>query len=199
MLCAMRSVRWWRSLAAPAWAGEVYVIETSQGSKPIAVKKDTTALAAVPNIGEGRPNQGFNYGSLYELPGAGIQVMRGHVDPKGSIAVHDGPQQYILYVIAGTGNLTLNGKGGEQIGEVTYKPDDVIVFQPHILHGWVNGDVPLNSSASTCRCENRPSPVSFHPPLDLRPWRGVHLNFGYGLGLSRAPLSRSARGQKVPT
>src|SRR6516164_8462486 len=53
------------ALAAPAWAGEVYVIETSQGSKPIAVKKDTAALAAVPNIGEGRPNQGFNYGSLY--------------------------------------------------------------------------------------------------------------------------------------
>lgn len=25
--------------AAPVWAGEVYVIETSQGSKPIAVKK----------------------------------------------------------------------------------------------------------------------------------------------------------------
>ena len=82
------------ALAAPAWAGEVYVIETSQGSKPIAVKKDTAALAAVPNIGEGRPNQGFNYGRLYELPGAGIQVMRGHVDPKGdcrsrwSAAIH---------------------------------------------------------------------------------------------------------------
>jgi hypothetical protein len=34
----------------------------------------------------------------------------------------------------------LNGKGGEQIGEITYKPDDVIVFQPKTLHGWVNGD-----------------------------------------------------------
>jgi quercetin dioxygenase-like cupin family protein len=128
------------ALAAPAWAGEVYVIETSQGSKPIAVKEDTSALAAVPNMGEGKPNQGFTYGALYELSGAGIQVMRGHVDPKGSIAVHDGPQQYILYVIGGTGKLTLNGKGGEQIGEITYKPDDVIVFQPHTLHGWVNGD-----------------------------------------------------------
>jgi quercetin dioxygenase-like cupin family protein len=128
------------ALAAPAWAGEVFVIESSQGSKPIAVKKDTSALAAVPNMGEGKPNQGFTYGALYELPGVGVQIMRGHVDPKGSIAVHDGPQQYILYVIAGTGKLTLNGKGGEQISEVTYKPDDVIVFQPHTLHGWVNGD-----------------------------------------------------------
>jgi quercetin dioxygenase-like cupin family protein len=128
------------AVAAPAWAGEVYVIETSQGSKPIAVKKDISALAAVANMGEGKPNQGFTYGALYELPGAGIQVMRGHVDPKGSIAVHEGPQQYILYVIGGAGKLTLNTKGGEAIGGITYKPDDVIVFQPHTLHGWVNGD-----------------------------------------------------------
>src|SRR5712671_2764105 len=97
------------ALAAPAWAGEVYVIETSQGSKPIAVKKDTSALASVPTMADGKANQGFTYASLYELPGAGVQVMRGHVDPKGSIAVHDGPQQYILYVIAGTRKMTLNG------------------------------------------------------------------------------------------
>ena len=70
--------------------------------------------------------------------------MRGHVDPKGSIAVHEGPHQvYILYVITGTGKMTLNDKGGEQIGEITYKPDDVIVFQPKTLHGWVNGDAPF--------------------------------------------------------
>jgi quercetin dioxygenase-like cupin family protein len=128
------------AVASPAWAGEVYVIETSQGSKPIAVKKDTSALEAVPKMADGKTNQGFTYGALYELPGAGIRVMRGHVDAKGSIAVHEGPQQYILYVVAGTGKLTLNGKDGEQIGEVTYKPDDVIVFQPKTLHGWVNGD-----------------------------------------------------------
>jgi len=128
------------AVASPAWAGEVYVIETSQGSKPIAVKKDTSALEAVPKMADGKPNQGFTYGALYELPGASIRVMRGHVDPKGSIAVHEGPQQYILYVVAGTGKLTLNGKGGEQIGEVTYKPDDIIVFQPQTLHGWINGE-----------------------------------------------------------
>lgn len=87
----------------------------------------------------GKANRGFTYGALYELPGAGIQVMRGHVDPNGSIAVHDGPQQYVLYVISGTGKMTLNGKDGAEIGEITYKPDDVIVFQPNTLHGWVNG------------------------------------------------------------
>ena len=127
-------------IAVPARAGEVYVIETSQGSKPIAIRKDAGALAAVPNMADGKTNQGFNYGAIYELPGAGIQVMRGHVDAKGSIAVHEGSSQYILYVVSGTGKLSLNGKSGEQIGEVTYKPDDVIVFQPHTLHGWTNGD-----------------------------------------------------------
>jgi quercetin dioxygenase-like cupin family protein len=91
-------------------------------------------------MADGKANQGFTYAALYELPGAGIQVMRGHVDPKGSIAVHEGKGQYVLYVISGTGTLTLNGKSGEQIGEVTYKPEDVIVFQPNTLHGWINGD-----------------------------------------------------------
>jgi quercetin dioxygenase-like cupin family protein len=124
----------------PARAGEVYVIEKNQGNKPVAAKKDTSALAAVPAMPNGKSNQGFNYGALYELPGAGTHVMRGHVDPKGSIAIHEGPLPYILYVISGTGKLSLNDKGGEQIGVITYKPDDVIVFQPNTLHGWTNGD-----------------------------------------------------------
>jgi quercetin dioxygenase-like cupin family protein len=128
------------ALATPAWAGDVTVIETSEGSRPIAVKKDVSALAAVPKMADGKENQGFSYGGLYELPGAGIRVMRGHIDPKGFVAVHQGAGQYILYVVAGTGKLTLNGKGGEQIGEVIYKPDDIIVFQPNTLHGWINGD-----------------------------------------------------------
>jgi quercetin dioxygenase-like cupin family protein len=138
LLCALGSLM--VVAATPVLAGEVYVIETSQGDKPIAIKKDAGTLAAVPGMGEGKPNQGFSYGAIYELPGAGIRVMRGHVDPKGSIAVHEGPSQYILYVVSGTGKLSLNGRNGEQIGELTYKPDDVIVFQPHTLHGWTNGD-----------------------------------------------------------
>ena len=66
------------ALATPAWAGDVTVIETSEGSRPIAVKKDVSALAAVPKMADGKENQGFSYGALYELPGAGIRVMRGH-------------------------------------------------------------------------------------------------------------------------
>jgi hypothetical protein len=87
-LCALGSL-FAMVMAAPAWAGDVYVIETSQGNKPIAVKEDTSALAAVPNMADGKPNQGSANGAVYELPGAGVQVMRGHLDAKGSIAVHE--------------------------------------------------------------------------------------------------------------
>ncbi|MBR0799437.1 hypothetical protein JQ615_29085 [Bradyrhizobium jicamae] len=128
------------AVTAPAYAGGIYVIENGEGGKAVAVKKDAAALAAVPAMPDGKPNQGFDYGKLYELPGAATHVMRGHVDAKGSIAVHEGPLPYILYVISGAGKLSLNDKGGAQIGEITYKPDDVIVFQPNTLHGWTNGD-----------------------------------------------------------
>jgi len=126
--------------SVPACAGGIYVIENGQGNNPVAVKKEASALAAVPVMPNGKQNQGFNYGMLYDLPGAATHVMRGHVDAKGSIAVHDGALPYILYVISGSGKLSLNDKGGGQIGEVAYKPDDVIVFQPNTLHGWTNGD-----------------------------------------------------------
>jgi quercetin dioxygenase-like cupin family protein len=139
LLCGVASLM---AIAAtiPAWAGEVYVVENGEANKPVAVKKETSALAAVPAMPNGKLNQGFSYGVLYELPGAAAHVMRGHVDAKGSIAVHEGALPYILYVISGSGKLSLNDKGGGQIGEITYKPDDVIVFQPNTLHGWSNGD-----------------------------------------------------------
>jgi quercetin dioxygenase-like cupin family protein len=39
--------------------------------------------------------------------------------------------------------MTLNDKDGKKYGDITYKPDDVILFQPHTWHGWVNGDTPF--------------------------------------------------------
>ena len=124
----------------PAGAGEIYVLENGKGNKVVAVKKEAAALAAVPAMPDGKPNQGFSYAKLYEVQGAATHVMRGHVDARGSIAVHQGPLPYILYVISGSGKLSLNDKDGGQTGEITYKPDDVIVFQPNTLHGWTNGD-----------------------------------------------------------
>src|SRR5712664_3280545 len=131
------------AVAVPAWAGDVYVMEYSQGKKPVIVKKDSFTPADVPNMGEGKPNKGFSYTTAFELPGAAIQIARGHVDAKGTIAVHDGKQQYILYVISGTGKLTLNDSKGAPVVETTYKPDDDIIFQTNPLHGCVNGDTPF--------------------------------------------------------
>ena len=71
--------------------------------------------------------------------------MRGHVDANGLIALHEGPQEqgYVLYVISGTGKMTLNDKDGKKYGDITYKPDDVLLFHPHTWHGWINGDTPF--------------------------------------------------------
>jgi quercetin dioxygenase-like cupin family protein len=87
--------------------------------KPEDVIQET--MGDVPSMGEGRPNKGFSYTTAFEMPGSGIQVARGHVDAKGTIAVHD----------------------GNQVGETTYKPDDVVIFQTNPNHGWVNGDTPF--------------------------------------------------------
>jgi quercetin dioxygenase-like cupin family protein len=130
--------------ATSAAAGDVYVIENSQGKTPIAVKNESFSPAAVPAMGEGKPNQGFSYATAFEMPGSAIQIARGHVDAGGKVAVHEGSQQYILYVVRGNGQLTLIGKTGEVVSQVPYKPDDIIVFQPNTLHGWVNGSEPFD-------------------------------------------------------
>jgi quercetin dioxygenase-like cupin family protein len=137
-------------IAAPALAGDLTSIEVDPSGKAIAVRKEPGKLAPIPDIG-GRPNKGFNYGALYQVPpdsidiGKGINVMRGHVDANGSIALHEGPgeQTYVLYVISGAGTMTLNDKDGKKYGEIAYKPDDVILFQPHTWHSWVNGGTPF--------------------------------------------------------
>ena len=138
------------AIAAPARAGDLTSIELDQSGRSIAVKKEPGKLVLIPDIA-GKPNKGFEYAPIYQVPpnsidiGKGINVMRGHVDANGSIALHEGPEEqtYVLYVISGTGKMTLNDRAGKTYGEITYKPDDVILFQPHTWHGWVNGDTPF--------------------------------------------------------
>ena len=132
------------AIAAPAFAGDLTSIELdSSGKIAVAVKKDSAMLAPIADIG-GRPNKGFTYGAVHKVApnsidiSKGINVMRGHVDAKGSIAVHEGPNQ-----VYGTCKMTLNDKDCKQYGDITYKPDDVILFSPNTWHGWVNGDTPF--------------------------------------------------------
>ena len=138
------------AMAVPACAGDLTSIELDSSGKAIAVKKEPGKLASVPDI-DGRPNKGFDYGVTYQVPpnsidmSKGINVMRGHVDAHGSIALHEGPaeQTYVLYVISGTGSMSLNDKDGKKYGDIAYKPDDVILFKPHTWHAWINGDTPF--------------------------------------------------------
>ena len=139
------------AMTAPAFAGDLTSIELDPSGKiAIAVKKESAKLAPIADIG-GIPNKGFSYGAVHQVApnsidiSKGINVMRGHVDANGSIALHEGPaeQGYVLYVISGTGKMTLNDKDGKQYGEVTYKPDDILLFHPHTWHGWINGDKPF--------------------------------------------------------
>ena len=57
------------AVAVPAWAGDVYVMEYSQGKKPVIVKKDSFTPADVLNMGEGKPNKGFSYATALNCPG----------------------------------------------------------------------------------------------------------------------------------
>lgn len=123
--------------ALPASA-EVYVVEDAAGDTPIVIQKDDPALGAVPE-----PHIGFSYVTKYVTTGTALRVHRGHVDPGGHIAVHDGPNVYVLYVISGDGKLVNVGADGEVTSEINYKPDDIIVFRENTMHYWDNGDEPF--------------------------------------------------------
>src|ERR1700693_3371493 len=65
---------------ASARAGDVSVVQNSQGKMPVVIKNDAFSLAPVPAMGEGKPNQGFSYGTAFEMPGSALQIARGHVE-----------------------------------------------------------------------------------------------------------------------
>lgn len=126
------------AIAVPAIA-EVYVVENAKGKVPVVIEKDDPALGDVPDIG-GKPNEGFSYATRYVTAGTGLRVHRGHVEPGGSIAEHEGPNVYVLYVVNGTGTLVNTDPEGNEASSISYKPDDIIVFRENTMHYWENGD-----------------------------------------------------------
>lgn len=128
---------------ASAASAEVYVVQDSLGDKPIVVQKDDAALAEVPDIG-GLPNKGFSYATRYITTATGVRVQRGHVEPGGTIAIHESPNVYVLYVVNGTGKLINVAADHSETSSITYKPDDIIVFEEGTLHHWANGDQPFD-------------------------------------------------------
>ena len=84
---------------APGEFGGVFVAAAGTAG---AAHGSGKALRLYLNIG-GMPNKGFNYGAIYQVPpnsidiGKGINVMRGHVDANGSIALHEGPENKLTF------------------------------------------------------------------------------------------------------
>jgi hypothetical protein len=74
------------AIAAPAVAGDLTSIELDSSGKAIAVKKEPGKLALIPDIA-GKPNKGFGYAAIYQVPpnsidiSKGINVMRGRSTP----------------------------------------------------------------------------------------------------------------------
>lgn len=118
---------------------DVYVVENSKDKTPIVIEKDDPELVDVPDIA-GKPNVGFSYATRYITAGTGLRVHRGHVEPNGKIAEHEGPNVYVLYVINGSGTLINTDLEGQEASRIEYKADDIIVFRENTMHYWVNGD-----------------------------------------------------------
>ena len=55
------------AIAAPAFAGDLTSIELDPSGKAIAVKKEPGKLALIPDIA-GKPNKGFEYAAIYQVP-----------------------------------------------------------------------------------------------------------------------------------
>lgn len=104
-------------LSAGACYADVYVVTDSVGAKPIVVQKDDRALASVADIG-GLPNEGFSYATRYVTTATGLRAHRGHVEPGGSIAAHEGPNACVLHVIQGEGKLVNTRPDGAETASI---------------------------------------------------------------------------------
>lgn len=86
----------------------------------------------------------MQYGVLTEVSGTKVSIARGHVDAGGVVPPHAGDIYYALYILNGSGRLTLNKPSGEETESLEFAPNDLIVFPPHSHHGWINGDKPFD-------------------------------------------------------
>jgi hypothetical protein len=80
---------------------------------------------------------GFVVALAFAAPAFAGDLTSIELDPSGkAIAVKKDPGK--LAPIPDIG-----GEPNKKHGEIAYRPDDVILFQPHTWHGWVNGDTPF--------------------------------------------------------
>lgn len=118
-------------------AGDIYKIESGGDGMLQAKQLPATEMSSVDALN-------MSYGVSVELEAAGVSFARGEIAPGKEVPAHSGPNLYGLYIISGTGRLTLADRDGKVTSDIAYKPDDLIVFEPGAMHGWKNdGDAAM--------------------------------------------------------
>lgn len=121
---------------------ETVVIENAAGKVPIIIKKDDVSMVPIAKFGD-KPEQkceGWTYGTFYTTADNGLKINNIVIEPNGKIGTHEGGTVYACFVVEGEGVLTMVDKSNKVSAKFNWKPGDVIVFRPHTMHRWDNGD-----------------------------------------------------------
>lgn len=109
---------------------QVISINSQNGGTFDAVPKDIPDPVPVEAMG-------FSYGHVLEIPERSVTIAKGTVSPGTEVPNHAGPNRYVMYVVAGQGQLVLYDKDGACTGRIAFAPGALIDFAPDAPHGWV--------------------------------------------------------------
>jgi quercetin dioxygenase-like cupin family protein len=121
---------------------ETVVIENSKGKVPVITKKENIAMVSIPSVGD-KPEslcEGWTYGTYQTTTEKAVKVNQIVIEPNGKIGTHKGPNSYVCVVTEGEGVLTVMHSSNKHSSTFKYKPGDVIVFKPNIVHRIDNGN-----------------------------------------------------------
>ncbi|MGH1464827.1 MAG: cupin domain-containing protein [Cognatishimia sp.] len=94
--------------------------------------------SAIPK-GDAIPDMSMEYATIGDIAGRGVSFAKGCVPSGGIVPAHASPNDYAMFVIAGSGVLTLHDEGdGKETGRVAFNAGDIIIFAPESSHGWIN-------------------------------------------------------------
>lgn len=111
--------------------GRIYFIEKDGNSGLRAIEQPEARMSALEGLN-------IEYGTLAVLSDVGINIAKGRVAAGAVVPPHAGDSLYGLYVLTGSGQLTLNADDGKLVSRISFEPGDLIVFPPHARHGWIN-------------------------------------------------------------
>ena len=118
--------------------GRTVVVKNTADKTPVVVDGPDLNMEEILST-NGKPNSGFFYGTIFSLAG-GVDVKFGQVQPGGRIAEHETASRYVMIVIRGSGRLVNFDIEGKESSYFEFQPGDVIIFEPHTMHSWENGD-----------------------------------------------------------